>query len=171
MDTTFPCLDGHTYRGCVGAANCCAQRCWNGRRLEVASGGLRADPFDRPLKVLRYTASDCPNCLHAVDLRVDGEMRSPGGRLVKRWTTCELGLWAGPASLYNLLNHRAPVKRLGHCPRFANTPPAQMRPELVHQRAADQTRARVRRAKQRANNSSPTAGAERLRRVASQEAR
>ncbi|HLG69585.1 MAG TPA: hypothetical protein VK009_04085 [Chloroflexota bacterium] len=149
MERTFPCLDGHRYLGCVGVASCPAERCWNGRRLKVGNREMRSDAFDRPLRVLRYTASDCANCLHAVDLRVDGEMRSPGGRLVKRWTACELGLWAGPASLYNLLNHRVPLRRPGHCLHFAETPPEQMRPELVRQRAADQARARARRARLR----------------------
>jgi len=56
-----------------------------------------ADAFDRPLQVVRYTASECANCAHAVDLWLDRELRSPGGRNIKRWTICELGLWAGRA--------------------------------------------------------------------------
>jgi hypothetical protein len=144
-DRRFPCLDGHKYSGCLGQA-CPAVRCWNGRRVRLTGGGpVPADAFDRPLQVVRYTASDCPNCRHAVDLQVAGELRSPGGRAVKRWTICELGLWAGPASLYNLLNHRAPIKHLGHCPEFEDTPREQMRPELARQRQADQARARRRR--------------------------
>ena len=118
-------------------------------RLSHAGEKVLADAFDRPLKVLRYTASDCPNCIHAVDLKVQGELRAAGGRLVKRWTTCELGLWAGPASLYNLLTHHAPVKRLGHCASFEGTPPDQMRPELLRKRQGDQRRARQRRARLR----------------------
>lgn len=148
-DSRFPCLDGHLYNGCVGLANCPADRCWNGRRLRPCSGTIHADAFDQPLKVVRYTASDCPNCLHAVDLAVEGELRTPAGRRVERWTICELGLWAGPASLYNLLNHRAPVERLGHCPSFAKTPRELMRPELVAQRQADKARAKAHRAKRR----------------------
>jgi hypothetical protein len=159
-DTRFPCLDGHLYSGCVGLANCPAGRCWNGRRLQPGSGTFHADAFDQPLKVLRYTASDCANCRHAVDLRSDGEMRTPGGRRVERWTICELGLWAGPASLYNLLNHRAPVKGLGHCASFAATPPALMRPELVKQRQADRQRAKERRAKLRQAKQGPPAGSD-----------
>lgn len=144
----FPCLDGHRYSACVGPSVCPVERCWNGRRLHV--GGLvRADSFDRPLDVRRYTASDCPNCRHAVDLDVDGELRSNGGRLITRWTVCELGLWAGPASLYNLLNHRAPVKSIGHCPHFEDTPMDDMRPQLLRQREADRQRARARRAELR----------------------
>jgi|SRR5581483_4637983 len=150
-DSRFPCLDGHLYSGCVGLEACSAERCWNGRRLHTIAGAIRADAFDQPLKVVRYTASDCANCLHAVDLAVEGELRTAGphGRRVERWTMCELGLWAGPASLYSLLNHRAPVKRMGHCPEFMETPPELMRPELVKQRHADQERARARRAKLR----------------------
>jgi hypothetical protein len=154
----FPCLDGHLYSGCMGPAKCPAERCWNGRRLRLSATEVRADAFDRPLKVLRYTASDCPNCAHAVDLRPDCEMRSPGGRLIKRWTICELGLWAGPASLYNLLNHRAPVKRIGHCPSFAERPAEQMRPELVRQREADRIRAAKRRERLRHAQAGATSG-------------
>jgi hypothetical protein len=134
----------------VGLACCPVERCWNGRRLHTgcsAGEPVTADAFDRPLKVLRYTASDCPNCRHAVDLEVNGELRSAGGRTIERWTICELGLWAGPASLYNLVNHRAPVKRVGRCPSFEDTPADLMRPELRSRRAADQERARRRRAK------------------------
>jgi len=145
-DRRFPCLDAHRYDGCVGLACCPVDRCWNGRRLHTGCGSVQADAFDRPLKVLRYTASNCPNCSHAVDLNVEGELRSAGGRLIERWTICELGLWAGPASLYNLLNHRAPVKRLGHCASFEDTPQDLMRPELAAMREADQARARRRRA-------------------------
>lgn len=144
----FPCLDGHMYSRCVGPSACPAERCWNGRRLHAGSV-IRADVFDRPLQIKRYTASDCPNCRHAVDLNVEGELRSPGGRLIKRWTTCDLGLWAAPASLYNLLNHRAPVKRSGRCPSFEDTPAEVMRPELLRQRIADRQRARANRAAQR----------------------
>ena|SRR5438105_3366006 len=140
---------------------CCpAARCWNGRRVRTlpdTGACIQADAFDRPLKVVRYTASDCANCQHAVDLDVAGELRSAGGRLIERWAMCELGLWAGPASLYNLLNHRAPIKSLGPCPSFADTPPAQMRPELVAQRLADQERARRRRAKLREAKEADTA--------------
>jgi hypothetical protein len=82
-----------------------------------------------------------------VDLQVDGELRSAGNRPIKQWTICDLGLWAGPASLYNLLNHRAPVKRIGHCPSFQRRPPAQMRPELVQRRLDDKARSRARRAR------------------------
>lgn len=153
IERRFPCLDGHAYSGCVGLERCPAERCWSGRRLRSPHGSRRADAFDRPLKVLRYMASDCANCRHAVDLEVQGELRSAGGRAIKRWTMCELGLWAGPASLYNLLNHRAPLKRLGHCPDFADTPPEQMRPELVRQREADRARAQARRARLRAAQS------------------
>lgn len=145
----FPCLNGHRYEGCVGLAGCFAERCWNGRRLRASQDGPHADGFDRPLNVLRYTASDCPNCAHAVDLHPEGELRSAGGRVITRWTVCELGLWAGPASLYNLLNHRAPVRHPGHCPDFMATPRDRMRPELLRQRAADQARARARRARLR----------------------
>lgn len=146
-DRPFPCLDdSHTYTGCLGAA-CPVERCWNGRRVRPISGRVRVDAFDRPLKVLRYTASDCPNCKHAVDLQVEGELRSPGRHVIKQWTICELGLWAGPASLYNLLNHRAPVTRVGHCASFDQQPPDQMRPELLQKRAADQARSRDRRAR------------------------
>ncbi|HLY65621.1 MAG TPA: hypothetical protein VKU60_08805 [Chloroflexota bacterium] len=113
--------------------------------MRTGGGAVCADVYDQPLKVVRYTASDCPNCRHAVDLLAPAELRSPGGRLIKRWTICELGLWAGPASLYNLLNHRAPVTRLGHCPSFEDTPHELMRPELLHQRQADQARANARR--------------------------
>jgi len=148
-EARFPCLDNHAYHGCVGLDCCPAERCWNGRRLHAAEGAVCADAFDLPLKVVRYTASDCPNCQHAVDLRVEGEMRSAGGRLVERWTICERGRWAGPASLYNLLNHRAPVKQLGHCPSFLETPREQMRPELLRQREADRQRAQARRARKR----------------------
>ena len=146
----FPCLDGHRYSACIGLAACWAERCWNGRRLRPAPDGPHADSYDRPLKVLRYTASDCPTCIHAVDLQPEGELRSAGGRLITRWTVCELGLWAGPASLYNLLNHRAPVRHPGHCPDYQSTPPERMRPELRRQRIADQARARARRARLRA---------------------
>ncbi|HVA23191.1 MAG TPA: hypothetical protein VMW62_02250 [Chloroflexota bacterium] len=118
-------------------------------RLAHAGEQVQADAFDRPLKVQGYTASDCPNCVHAVDLHVQGELRTAAGRLVKRWTLCELGLWAGPASLYNLLNHRAPVKRRGRCPSFQETPLSEMRPELVRHRQDDQARARERRARLR----------------------
>jgi hypothetical protein len=61
-----------------------------------------------------------------------------------------MGLWAGPASLYNLLNHRAPIKHLGHCPSFDPRPLERMRPELTRQREADQARSRARRARLRA---------------------
>ncbi|MFI5267981.1 MAG: hypothetical protein ACHQ7M_11450 [Chloroflexota bacterium] len=145
----FPCLDGHVYAGCVGLAECCAERCWNGRRLHPAEEGVHADVYDQPLKIERYVASDCPNCAHAVDLQVGGGLRSAGGRLIARWTICELGLWAGPASLYSLLNHRAPVKHAGRCAQFVDTPPERMRPELARLRAADRTRAGARRAKAR----------------------
>jgi hypothetical protein len=146
-------LDVHRYSGCVGLACCPADRCWNGRRLHTGctSGApVQADAFDRPLQVLRYTSSDCPNCRHAVDLEIEGQLRSAGGRLVERWTICDAGLWAGPASLYNLLNHRAPIRRLGHCPSFEDTPPEDMRPELVAKRAGDLARTRRRRAELRA---------------------
>jgi len=141
----FPCLDGHLYSGCIGPDQCSADRCWNGRRLRDATGEMRADAFDRPLQVVRYTASECANCAHAVDLWLDRELRSPGGRNIKRWTICELGLWAGPASLYNLLNHRAPIKHIGHCTRLSERPAEQMRSELVKQREADRLRAVARR--------------------------
>jgi hypothetical protein len=118
-------------------------------RLSHTGQEVPVDAFDRPLRVVRYTASDCPNCVHASDLKVRGELRSTGGRPVERWTVCDLGLWAGPASLYNLLNHRAPVKRPGHCPSFEDTPPEHMRPELVRKRQGDQLRARRRRARLR----------------------
>lgn len=157
----FPCLDGHRYCGCVGLSSCTAVRCWNGRRLkrEREAGQVCADPFDRPLQVLRYTASDCPNCQHAVDLKVSSELRSAAGRSIDRWTICELNLWAGPASLYNLLNHRAPVKYTGHCPSFLQTPPEQMRPELARQREADRERARARRARLKEVRERPRAAA------------
>ena len=58
---------------------------------------------------------------------------------------CAGPLWAGPASLYNLLNHRAPIKHIGHCIRFSERPAEQMRPELVKQREADRLRAVARR--------------------------
>ncbi|HLG70815.1 MAG TPA: hypothetical protein VK009_10365 [Chloroflexota bacterium] len=147
-DHRFPCLDGHTYSGCLGQA-CSADRCWNGRRVQFAGvrGTITVDAFDRPLKVLRYTACDCANCLHAVDLEVPRELRSPGGRLIKRWTICEMGLWAGPASLYNLLNHRVPLRHVGACASFVARPA--LRPELQRQREADQERSRQRRARLR----------------------
>ena len=148
-------MDGHLYRGCLGRDACPVDRCWNGRRLRPCSGSIRADAFDQPLQVLRYTASDCANCLHAIDLTVDGAMRTPAGRRVDRWTICQLGLWAGPATLYNLLNHRAPVKRLGHCSSFADTPRDAMRPELVKQRLDDKIRARADRARLREQRKPP----------------
>jgi hypothetical protein len=156
-DRRFPCLDGHTYSGCIGPASCWAERCWNGRRLTTAGGEVVADAFDRPPRVLRYMGSNCANCLHAVDLHVGGGMRSagPGGRLVKRWTVCELGHWTGPASLYNLLNHRAPIKHVGRCPSFEKTPPEHMRPELARQKATDQARANARRARLRKGSHQP----------------
>jgi len=148
IDRPFPCLDGHTYSGCLGA-NCPVERCWNGRRLRPLNGAVRADTFDRPLRVLRYTASDCANCVHAVDLHVEGEMRSAGGRRMRRSTLCELGLWAGPASLYNLLNHRVPRRYVGRCESFQARTRQQMRPELLRQREADQARSRARRDRRR----------------------
>jgi hypothetical protein len=142
----FPCLDGHRYSACIGPEQCWAERCWNGRRLRLAGGRMRADVFDRPLRVVRYTASDCANCVHAVDLETEQALLSCGGRAIKRWTNCELGLWAGPASLYNLLNHRVPVKRVGHCPAFTERSRDQMRPELAAKREGDRARSRARRA-------------------------
>ena len=112
-DSRFPCLDGHLYSGCIGRQICPVDRCLNGRRVRPCDGSIRADRFDQPLKVRRYVSTECANCLHAVDLAVENPLRTPGpgGRRVERWTICELSLWAGPCTLYNLLNHRAPVKR------------------------------------------------------------
>lgn len=146
----FPCLDGHRYTGCIGPEDCWAERCWNGRRLRSAGGPMRADSFDRPLKVARYTASDCANCVHAIDLHAEYGLRSHSGRMIKHWTNCELGLWAGPASLYNLVNHRVPVKHVGHCPSFDERPAEHMRPELAAKRRADRARSSARRAALRA---------------------
>jgi len=144
----FPCLDGHRYEGCVGLELCSAERCWNGRRLR-SSGLVRADAFDKPPRVQGYVGSGCGNCRHAVDLQVDGELRSAGGRRIGRWTICDLDLWEGPASLYNLINHRAPMKVPGPCPSFVDTPSELMRPEIVRHRQVDRERSQARRLRRR----------------------
>jgi len=146
-DRQFPCLDdSHLYSGCLGAG-CPIDRCWTGRRLRTSGGPVRPDAYDKPLKVLRYTASECAACKHAVDLMVGAGMRSAGGRTIKRWTICDQELWASPASLYNLVHHRAPKKIVGPCPSFTATPPAQLRPEVIHKRKQDLARSRARRAR------------------------
>jgi hypothetical protein len=145
----FPCLEGHVYSGCVGVAKCPAERCWNGRRLRIVEGGLRVDAFEQPRLATGYIGGDCPNCVHAVDLDGERQLHAPGGRGCKQWTMCELGLWDRPASLYNLLNHRAPVTQAGHCPSLLKRSEEQMRPELAHKREGDRRRSLARRARLR----------------------
>ncbi len=136
----IPCLDdSHRYTGCVGIASCTAFRCWNGRRLRAPEAdSLPVDRFDVPVRVERYTACQCPTCGNAVDL--DGDLASPGGRKIERWTTCREGLWLGPVSIYNLVHRRVPLKAVGPCERFSPAP--EMRPEVAKKRAEDRERTR-----------------------------
>ena len=136
----FPCLDdSHHYFGCIGVAACPVDRCWNGRRLHADSTGrLSLDAFDRPVQVNRYTACKCPTCINAVD--VAGAILSAAGRPVERWTTCRLGLWAGPVSIYNLVNRRIPLKHVGPCQDYVPAP--DMRPEVAKKREEDRERTR-----------------------------
>ncbi|MDE3077885.1 MAG: hypothetical protein KGJ86_20880 [Chloroflexota bacterium] len=136
----FPCLDeARRYSGCVGLRNCTVARCWNGRRIRAREyKRVQADRFDVPVHVERYTACLCPTCANAVDL--DGDLLSPGGRKIERWTTCREGLWMGPVSIYNLVYRRIPLKWVGPCELYR--PSAEMRPEVAKKRQEDRERTR-----------------------------
>ncbi|MHB8618325.1 MAG: hypothetical protein ACYDAG_01935 [Chloroflexota bacterium] len=136
----FPCLDEmRHYSGCVGTKACPAGRCWNGRRLRAPERDVvEIDAFDRPRKVDRYTAAQCPTCTNVLD--VDGDLLSPGGRKIARWTACREGMWMGPVSIYNLVNRRIPLKRVGPCELYAAA--VELRPEVRKKREEDRERTR-----------------------------
>ena len=133
----WPCLgELSTYRGCVGLRACAAQgtvKCWSGHYLATAGERLLHE-----IRVDRYTPAQCATCANAVDAP---EARRHSGRLTDtRLVACTAGLWTGLCSVYNLHNHRIPLKPAGDppCPRYKPAP--ELRPELVQQRRQDAAR-------------------------------
>lgn len=151
----WPCVDeARRYVGCVGLAQCAAAgtvRCWSGHYLSVARGEhilVEVQPD--------YTPSQCTTCANAVDAQVARKTKSTAdGRLV----TCSAGLWTGLVSVYNLINHRVPVKAEARppCPSYVELAPAEYRDELKAKRAYEAERQRAKRRELRADRQAGTA--------------
>jgi hypothetical protein len=151
----FPCMDiRNQYTRCIGRNACVAlgtKRCWDGSLLTVGplvnvSAAPRME--ESPRRQYQRSATNCATCANTIEVKEAARPQLPRVRYAdNRLFACTRGMWTGLCSMYNLNNHRAPLKdaALGGCPEYVPVPEDQLRPELIQQWNAHRERARTRR--------------------------